>query len=260
MENPSHPEYGAATIPFPLPEREYEHSIEMLSELEAGDAINRDCLIREIDSDWAILKHLEGQTVNVDELDYLAKRLEGMEGESSQFQGMAVKLGLSDIKDLISFSINTKEKVRHFLAQCMYETYNGTLVAEVGYEAGVGGSKSYSPYYGAGYLHLTSKASYYSDPAPLNFYDYLKNTAKITDDKVKTPAAYATQHVAIKYPGRSAGWVWDKLKNINSSSVINWNSDSTTICTTITKLISGSSSTASDRHKNYADKICPILK
>lgn len=177
------------------------------------------------------------------------------------FSGYILGFGVTELNTALnSFNINTKEKVRHFLAQCMYETYNGTLVAEVGYEAGVGGSKSYSPYYGAGYLHLTSKASYYSDPAPLNFYDYLKNTAKITDDKVKTPAAYATQHVAIKYPGRSAGWVWDKLKNINSSSVINWNSDSTTICTAITKLISGSSSTASDRHKNYADKICPILK
>lgn len=48
---------------------------------------------------------LEGQCVNVDELDYLAKRLDGFSGgEDAQFEGMADKLKLTDIKDLINLT------------------------------------------------------------------------------------------------------------------------------------------------------------
>lgn len=43
--------------------------------LEIGDALERDCRVEEITHGWPVLKRLEKIAVNIDELDYLAKRL-----------------------------------------------------------------------------------------------------------------------------------------------------------------------------------------
>ena len=105
LSNPAHPEYGVATIPFPLPMKEYDHSMEVLEALEIGDAVRQDCKVEEIVDGYPVLKRLEGQSVNVDELDYLAKRLDSFWGdEGSQFQAMAEKLDLTDIKDFINLT------------------------------------------------------------------------------------------------------------------------------------------------------------
>ena len=88
--NPSHPEYGVATIPFPIPNDEYDHSIGLLEDLEVGNAVQTDLEVKEINGTWPVLKCLEDTVVNVDELDYLAKRLESFDfGEAAQFQAMA---------------------------------------------------------------------------------------------------------------------------------------------------------------------------
>ncbi len=34
LSNPSHPEYGVATIPFPIPHNQYTHCMELLEALE----------------------------------------------------------------------------------------------------------------------------------------------------------------------------------------------------------------------------------
>ena len=34
LSNPSHPEYGVATIPFPIPRDQYAHCMELLAALE----------------------------------------------------------------------------------------------------------------------------------------------------------------------------------------------------------------------------------
>ena len=105
LSNPDHPEYGVATIPFPLPLKEYDHSMEVLEALEIGDAVRQDCKVEEIADGYPVLKRLEGQSVNVDELDYLAKRLDSFWGdEGSQFQAMAEKLDLTDIRDMINLT------------------------------------------------------------------------------------------------------------------------------------------------------------
>lgn len=105
LSNPAHPEYGAATIPFPLPREEYDHSIELLSALEIGDAVRQDCKVYEITDSYPVLRRLEGQAVNVDELDYLAMRLDSFcVGEDAQFQAMAEKLDLTEIKDFINLT------------------------------------------------------------------------------------------------------------------------------------------------------------
>ena len=51
LSNPSHPEYGVATIPFPIPRDQYAHCMEMLEALEIGDALHQPGIIL-----WALLR------------------------------------------------------------------------------------------------------------------------------------------------------------------------------------------------------------
>ena len=103
--NPHHPEYGVATIPFPIPRDQYAHCMELLEALEIGDAVKTDCKVEKVDSFYTVLKRAEMLTVNVEELNYLAKRLESFDtGEAAQFQAMAHKLELFELKDLINLT------------------------------------------------------------------------------------------------------------------------------------------------------------
>ncbi len=105
LGNPNHPEYGVATIPFPIPHDQYTHCMELLEALEIGDAVKSDCQVQEINSFYSVLKRTEMLTVNVEELNYLAKRLDGFDiGEATQFQAMAHKLELFELKDLINLT------------------------------------------------------------------------------------------------------------------------------------------------------------
>ena len=105
LSNPSHPEYGVATIPFPIPHDQYARCMELLEALEIGDAVKTDCKVQAIDSLYTVLKRTEMLTVNVEELNYLAKRLDGFDtGEAAQFQAMAHKLELFELKDLINLT------------------------------------------------------------------------------------------------------------------------------------------------------------
>ena len=93
LGNPNHPEYGVATIPFPVPHDQYAHCMELLAALEIGDAVKADCRVEEVDSFFSVLKRVEMLAVNVEELNYLAKRLDSFDtGEAAQFQAMAHKL------------------------------------------------------------------------------------------------------------------------------------------------------------------------
>ena len=105
LGNPNHPEYGVATIPFPIPRDQYAHCMGLLEALEIGDAAKADCKVTKIDSFYTVLKRTEMLTVNVEELNYLAKRLENFDtGEAAQFQAMAHKLELFELKDLINLT------------------------------------------------------------------------------------------------------------------------------------------------------------
>ena len=76
LSNKAHPEYGEASIPFPIPSSEYDHTIDLLDAMGIGEA-----------------------------LDYLAKRLDSFsKGEADQFLATASKLCLSDIKDFINLT------------------------------------------------------------------------------------------------------------------------------------------------------------
>ena len=110
LGNPNHPEYGVATIPFPIPHDQYAHCMELLEALEIGDAVISDCQVQEINSFYSVLKRTEILTVNVEELNYLAKRLDSFDvGEAAQFQAMAHKLELSELKDLINLTFCCQE-------------------------------------------------------------------------------------------------------------------------------------------------------
>ena len=64
-----------------------------------------DCKVEKVDSFYTVLKRVEMLTVNAEELNYLAKRLESFDtGEAAQFQAMAHKLELFQLKDLINLT------------------------------------------------------------------------------------------------------------------------------------------------------------
>ncbi|MCI2057307.1 MAG: antirestriction protein ArdA [Oscillibacter sp.] len=110
LSNAQHPEYGVLTVPFPIPAEQYDEIIEMLEALEIGDPLKRDCRVDEISDHWPVLKNTERTVTNIDELDYLAKRLDSFDDyEKTQFQGMASRLDLHGIDEFINLTFCCQE-------------------------------------------------------------------------------------------------------------------------------------------------------
>lgn len=105
LSNKDHMEYGVVTVPFPIPEDQYTDITRMLEVLHVGSELSRDCMVESVESDWPVLRLLTGQEINLDELDYLAKRLDGVSPyEKTQFQAAAEHYGLSRVTDLINLT------------------------------------------------------------------------------------------------------------------------------------------------------------
>ena len=105
LSSGQHPECGAVSVTFPIPEQEYDRILDLLRPMGIGDAVQRDCQLSELGSDYSALKCLEGQAVNLDELDYLSKRLDSFETyEKAQFEAALSKLGLTDMTDIINLT------------------------------------------------------------------------------------------------------------------------------------------------------------
>ena len=105
LSNVAHPEYGQVTIPFPIPVMEYERTLELLAAMELVARLKRDCRVDELESGFPILKRLEKVGANLDELDYLARRLDSFDDyEAAQFQAMAVRLDTFDMTDFINLT------------------------------------------------------------------------------------------------------------------------------------------------------------
>ena len=135
------PGYGQVTVPFPIPDSEYDHTIALLEDMDIGSPTAQDCRVDGLDGSYPILDQLVTQTVNVDELDFVGasfislasafgesllisllllskskplrwvsiwlplKRLASFfQSEDIRFQAMASKLCLSDIKDFIDLT------------------------------------------------------------------------------------------------------------------------------------------------------------
>lgn len=110
LGNPEHPECGAVTLPFPILEAQYNAILGLLLTMQMGDVLQRDCVVTRLDSDFPALQCLEQQTVNFDELNYLASRLESFAPEESrQFCSAAEGLGYSDMTELINLTFCCQE-------------------------------------------------------------------------------------------------------------------------------------------------------
>lgn len=110
VSNASAPEYGQATISFPIREEDYPNVVNMLQSMGLGDPVERDCRVDEVCGDWPILKRLEKVAINLDEMDYLAKRLDSFDAqEKAKFQAAAVRFGLFDMRHLIDLTFCCQE-------------------------------------------------------------------------------------------------------------------------------------------------------
>ena len=110
VSNASAPEYGQATISFPIREEDYPSVVNMLQRMGLGDPLERDCRVDEVIGDWPILKRLEKVAINLGEMDYLAKRLNSFDTqEKAKFQAAAVRFGLFDMSHLIDLTFCCQE-------------------------------------------------------------------------------------------------------------------------------------------------------
>lgn len=101
LSNPKRPDEPHVTVTFPITENVYDR----LESIGIGSATERDCYVATISGDVPILKRLEKIAVNIDELDYLAKRLDSFDRcELAQFQGTAVSHGYFDMTDFINLT------------------------------------------------------------------------------------------------------------------------------------------------------------
>lgn len=107
LSNPSHPGYGVATIPFPIPDEEYQHCLDLMAPLEIGGVTAQDCKVEQINGYLPSLKRLEGTNVNLDELDILAHILDMKidDGEDAKFEALVSAKGLTDIRDMINLAL-----------------------------------------------------------------------------------------------------------------------------------------------------------
>lgn len=105
LQNDYHPEYGTVTIPFPIERRDFVESMGLLKSIKIGDPIATDCRVVALNGGYPVLKRLESFMVNVDELDYLAKRLDSFcEDENMKFSAIAHKLEIFQVKDFINLT------------------------------------------------------------------------------------------------------------------------------------------------------------
>lgn len=154
---------------------------------------------------------------------------------------------------LNSYGFKTRTQVRHFLAQGMAECDKGNSFMEYGYTPGVGGSASYSPFYGAGFIQMTNGYTYEA------FYQYMKDVKKVVAPKILNPDVYATQYVAENYPYECSGWFWNIYKNLNNL-ITGWTSLSASdTVKEITIKIKGSSAGYQTR-LTYYEKAKEIFK
>lgn len=207
LYNPNHPELGVTTVPFPIPKEEYSHVLELLEALEIGDPIKRDCCIAEMEGWCSVLSHLQGN-VNLEELDYLIKRLDSFDDqEAAQFQAMAHKLNLTDMTDFINLTFccqqatvitdfSDLEKIGkdHYLTVmggcCStedYEQVNGVETAHLLLDRDDATITPYGVVYDNG---MKMEALYNGVHFPEYLYERIEAMARVIDDAGKMTCLY----------------------------------------------------------------------
>ena len=111
LKNRSQPELGTLTVTFPIPEERYENVIFALKKLQIGDERKKDCCIDSIHApNCPALCRMNGTLANVDELDWLGKKLESFDQyELLQFSAAAERFGLCSADELIDLSFCASE-------------------------------------------------------------------------------------------------------------------------------------------------------
>ena len=111
LKGRSQPELGALTVTFPIPEERYENVIFALKKLQIGDAEKQDCCIDSICApDCPALLRMTGTMANVDELDWLGRKLESFDQyELLQFSAAAERFGLYSADEMIDLSFCASE-------------------------------------------------------------------------------------------------------------------------------------------------------
>lgn len=107
FSNPAQPDTEGVTLPFPIPDAEYEKCLELLASIGLGDVTEQDCMVEAVFSGPPALDCLIGRSVNVDALDCLAKILDNIrdDGDLEKFEAMVEVKGCSEIRDLINLSL-----------------------------------------------------------------------------------------------------------------------------------------------------------
>ncbi len=96
---------GVVMVTLPIPDGDYSKTINDLRELGIGDVRARDCYVDQITDSPPVLDCLEGQTVNIDELDFLFRSIDRYtDDELAEFQAVAAKREITDIENLINLS------------------------------------------------------------------------------------------------------------------------------------------------------------
>lgn len=99
--NSQRSEYGQATGSFIIREKAYPGVVNMPQRMRQGDLLKRDCWVDEVNEDWSIRMRLEKVAIDLDEMDYLVKRLDSLDAqEKAKFQAAAVRFGLFDMRYL----------------------------------------------------------------------------------------------------------------------------------------------------------------
>ncbi len=105
IANQQHPNLGEVIVEFPIPKDEYDDTVQQLQDIGIGAPLLNDCWVTEMTGGPRLLRTLDLSAVNVDELDYLAKRLDSFtDDEMAQFQAVAFKKEFQDMKDLINLT------------------------------------------------------------------------------------------------------------------------------------------------------------
>ena len=103
LNNGRFPEDGSVVVSLPIETEEYDQVIRQLDRLGVGSACLRDCGFAALLEGPDVLNRLEDSEINIEELDYLAKRLDSFtESELATYSALALKHDLTDMTDLIN--------------------------------------------------------------------------------------------------------------------------------------------------------------
>ena len=104
LKNGAYRDNYSIDITFPVDE---ESMMEQLSGINISDSNIADCYVAKISGDIPALCVLENNCINVDEMNYLARRIDSFDYyELAKFQGAVAREGICTMKDLINLTFN----------------------------------------------------------------------------------------------------------------------------------------------------------